>query len=119
MEREKIKMIFSSLYESAQRGELILIDGGYCRWHLRTDGQITIYEIISTKRGAGQRMLQIIETTPNATHIVAKCPSGLAANAWYEKRGFRLEKEEKNLKVWRKDINQPIAICSQEGKNEP
>lgn len=26
-------MIFEALFESAERGELILVDGGFCHWH--------------------------------------------------------------------------------------
>ena len=44
-------MIFETLYESAQRGELLLVNGGMCHWHLRRDGQLTIREIISTRPG--------------------------------------------------------------------
>lgn len=39
-------MIFETLCESAKRDELILVDGGFCHWHLRRDGQLTIREII-------------------------------------------------------------------------
>ena len=81
-------MIFDALYESAQRGELMLIDGGFCHWHLRRDGQLTIREIISTRAGAGSEMLARLMAVPGATCIVAKCPATLAANAWYERRGF-------------------------------
>lgn len=100
-------MIFESLYESDRRGELLLIDGGYCRWHLRRDGTITIYEIISQRPGAGQEMLaRLIAQKPVA--IVAKCPVDLVANDWYRRRGFRLvcteaTKSGRRLNVWRLD----------------
>ena len=81
-------MIFETLYESSRRGELLLIDGGFCHWHLRRDGQLTIREIISTKPGAGSAMLEQLKRTPGAVCIVAKCPADLAANQWYERRGF-------------------------------
>jgi hypothetical protein len=101
-------VIFETLHESSQKGELLLIDGGYCRWHRRKDQTITIYEIISQKPGAGQAMLKmLIEQSPVA--IVAKCPTDLAANAWYERRGFRLDRTETTpsgrfLNGWRLDI---------------
>ena len=50
-------MCFEQLYESAKRNELTLIDGGMCHWHLRRDGQLTIREIIATRRGAGTEIL--------------------------------------------------------------
>jgi len=99
-------MIFDALYESAQRGELLLIRDGFCHWHLRRDGQLTIREIISTRRGAGSEMLARLRQTPWATSIFAKCPLDLPANAWYQKRGFIFEGLEitpkgRQLKLWR------------------
>ncbi len=97
-------MIFESLHESSIKNELILIDGGYCRWHLRRDGSITIYEIISQKPGAGQVMLaRLVAQKPVA--IVAKCPTDLPANNWYERRGFQLDRIEptrsgRQINVW-------------------
>ena len=78
-------MIFNALYESSQRGELILVEGGICNFHIRRDGVLVIYEIISTQPGAGSRMLEMLKS--KAAVIVAKCPQDLASNAWYEKRG--------------------------------
>ena len=84
-------MIFETLYESAQRGELLLIDGGFCHWHLRRDGQLTIREIITTRKGAGSEILEILKRTPNAIALFAKCPQELPANNWYQRRGFMCE----------------------------
>ena len=99
-------MIFDALYESAQRGELLLIEGGFCHWHLRRDGQLTIREIISTRRGAGREMLARLLCVSGATSIVAKCPADLPSNHWYERRGFDLECVEHSasgraINVWR------------------
>lgn len=99
-------MIFETLYESAQRNELILIDGGICHWHLRRDNQITIREIISLRPGAGSEMLATLKATPGAESIFAKCPADKTANAWYERRGFVCEGTEttrtgRTLKLWR------------------
>lgn len=98
-------MIFESLHDSNERGELLLIDGGYCRWHRRKDGSITIYEILSQKPGAGQAMLELLKAQ-RPTVIQAKCPDDLPSNAWYMRRGFRLDKFEKTksgrtLNLWR------------------
>ncbi len=98
-------MIFESLYESSKRGELLLINGGFCHWHLRRDKQLTIREIISTKQGAGSEMLDQLKQQP-ANSIYAKCPIDLDANEWYERRGFICEGIEtthsgRKLKLWR------------------
>lgn len=97
-------MIFETLHESAVKGELTLIAGGYCRWHRRRDGVITIYEILSMRPGAGSEMLEKLRAM--GLPIVAKCPSDLPSNAWYERRGFALSRTEttpsgRRLNVWR------------------
>jgi len=103
-------MIFETLYESSKRGELLLIDGGFCHWHLRKDGQLTIREIISTRPGAGSEMLNRLKQTPNAASIFAKCPAWLAANEWYARRGFAMEGTEnprpgRTLNLWRLNLS--------------
>lgn len=103
-------MIFETLHESAQRGELLLIDGGMCHWHLRRDGQLTIREIISTKPGAGSRMLNRLKMNIHASSVFAKCPADLPANDWYARRGFVLEGIEmtrsgRELKLWRLSLS--------------
>ena len=100
------RMIFETLYESARRGELLLIDGGFCHWHLRRDGQLTIREIISTRPGAGSEMLEVLRKTPGALFLFAKCPADLPSNTWYRRHGFICDGEEttktgRKLMLWR------------------
>jgi len=104
-------MIFEALWESSKKGELILMDGGYCRYHLRRDGQITILEIISQRKGAGTEMLEKLKSLKEkgATSIFAKCPDNLVSNGWYLHKGFRLEGEEKT-KNGRKMIKWRLPI---------
>jgi len=97
-------MVFDILWESSQRGELILVEGGYCRFHLRKDGQLTIYEIISQNKGVGSRMLSLLkDKCPNA--IFAKCPVALSSNSWYEKNGFVLQGTVNNINHWKLTLN--------------
>lgn len=96
-------MIFESLHESAQHGELY---GNICRWHLRKDGQLTIYELLCTDKGEGSKFLAKLKQVPGATSIFAWCPASLPSNTWYERKGFVLErtKETKTgarLNGWR------------------
>lgn len=98
-------MIFETLYESSKRGELLLIEDGFCHWHLRRNGQLTIREIISLKPGQGQKMLNILKQK-GAGSLFAKCPIELESNKWYAKRGFSLEGQETTktgriLNLWR------------------
>lgn len=103
-------MIFEPLMESADRGELILIDGGFCHWHLRKDGQLTIREIIVLpvwqRMGIGTMILEQLKQTLGATSIFAKCPADLPSNLWYKARGFQDEgteftKSGRSLRKWR------------------
>lgn len=103
-------MIFEPLQESAQRGELILVDGGLCHWHLRRDGQLTIREIIVLPRwqrqGIGRKILESLKLTKGATSIFAKCPADLSANEWYKAMGFQHQGTEttrsgRRLELWR------------------
>lgn len=98
-------MIFEALYEASKKGELLLIDGGFAHVHLRRDKQLTLCEIICTRRGAGTELLEMMKEYP-ATSILAKCPADLESNAWYAKKGFVLESQEKSgtgrtINVWR------------------
>ena len=103
-------MIFEPLLESAKRGELILVDGGFCHWHLRRDGQITIREIIvlpeRQRQGIGTMMLERLKRVDGATSIFARCPIDLPANDWYLVQGFTSEGTERTrsgreLRLWR------------------
>lgn len=104
-------MIFEALSESAQRGELLLVEGGMCRWHLRRNGQLTIHEILAHPpgQGVGTRMLATLRQTPGASCIVAKCPADLPSNLWYAARGFALVRSEtarsgRGVNTWRLDL---------------
>lgn len=103
-------MIFETLHDSAQRGELILVDGGLCHWHLRRDGQLTIREIIVLPecqgRGVGTAILDTLRQVSGAASLFAKCPANLPANGWYQRRGFVAEGTEttktgRTINLWR------------------
>lgn len=86
-------MIFNALNDAAQRGELILMGGGMCHYHLRKDGILTIREIIVLPElrgmGIGRAMIFMLKTVPGARVIRAKCPADLPANGWYVAMGFK------------------------------
>lgn len=98
--------MFEILYDAWRNSELLLIDGGFCHWHLRKDRQLTIREILSTRKGAGLEMLERLKMIEGAKSIFAKCPSDLLANDWYAKRGFLFEgteelKNGRKVNLWR------------------
>ena len=108
-------MIFEKLHESLKKGELYLIAGGMCHWHLcKRDnphrkieaGQVTIREIFSSRPGAGTEILNYLKQIPGSTSIFARCPVDLESNNWYVAKGFNLEGTEttrtgRGLNLWR------------------
>ena len=107
-------MIFEALFESCERGELILLNGAMCRFHLRRDGQLTIHEILVQPDIRGKRwgvtMLTRLRQRPGVRSIVARCPADLRANDWYRRWGFALERTEtarsgREINVWRLDLS--------------
>ena len=85
-------MIFAALLEAAERRELILIDDGLCRWHLRKDGIVVIREILVSPwmwgHGIGRRMVDDVRAMNPGATIVAKCPVGYEANVFWRTIGF-------------------------------
>jgi hypothetical protein len=83
-------VIFFQLDTYARKGELLLVDDGMCRFHLRRDGQLTIYEIYVTRPrcGIGTRILEHLKHIEGARCIVAKCPADLPSTTWWPARGF-------------------------------
>ena len=103
-------MIFEILSDAMAHGELVLVDGGLCNWHLRQNGQLTIREILVLPerrgQGIGCAMLETLKRTPGATSIFAKCPTDLPANGWYRAMGFESVGTEttpsgRRLNLWR------------------
>jgi hypothetical protein len=106
-------VIFETLSESAENGELLLVYGGMCHFHVRRDGVLTIREILVLPEQRGKRVgtylllqLRRIATEKGATAIAAKCPADLEANGWYQKRGFEkvgteTAKSGREINVWR------------------
>lgn len=82
-------MLFEQLFSAEKNGELILVEGGILDYHLRKDGQATIHIIISQKKGAGKKMLNMLIEKANPIMVVAKCPDDLDSNGWYAKMGFK------------------------------
>lgn len=83
-------MVFEILHDAAKRGELLLVEGGLCHFHIRRDGQLTVREIISVRKGAGSLMLGMLRSMQGVKFILARCPADLDANSWYQQRGFQL-----------------------------
>lgn len=100
-------MIFESIIESENRKEIKC--PYFLRYHLRKDGQLTIYEIWVSEetrgKGVAYNLLQELKSIPNTTAIFAKCPTDLESNNWYKRNGFELIgteelKSGRKLNLW-------------------
>lgn len=85
---------FNILYEAMIAGETVSPEGGFCQYHLRRDGQITLHVLLvdpdKRRRGIGRHILQIIRGRhPEASSIVAKCPEDLPGHHFYPAIGFQ------------------------------
>lgn len=86
-------MIVQLLNTSNNRGELMLVDGGMCRFHVRSDGKITIRDIIVSRahqrQGIGRRMIAtLIRQHPHAFEMRLECPADWEANTFFSRIGF-------------------------------
>lgn len=115
-------MIFSALDEAAQKGELLLVEGGLCRFHRRRDGWVSVREIIvlPSRRhdGVGRSLLNCVINragrVANIRGLVACCPADLPANGFWEQIGFRkagtkMAPSGRRIIVWRLDLGSSTA----------
>jgi GNAT superfamily N-acetyltransferase len=121
-------MIFETLNESNERGELLLVEHGMCHYHVRRDGQLTIREIIVQRdhqgQGVGRLLLNLLKKkarAAGATSLFAKCPAELPANGWYAAMGFALDGTEttrsgRTLNLWRLQLSGPAAVTPTTGE---
>lgn len=108
-------MLFVALTEAADKGELVLVNGGMCRFHRRRDGVVTIREILVLpgfrRLGIGRRMVEhIIQTCP-ASPVVARCPIEYESNKFWDAMGFRLDSGEK-VNLWRWECGSSSALTA-------
>ncbi|OGC95799.1 MAG: hypothetical protein A2W25_15095 [candidate division Zixibacteria bacterium RBG_16_53_22] len=96
---------FERLYKAVKSKSVIMIDNGFCHYHHRRDGQLTIHVLLSAQPGVGKKMLAMLLKI-QCTFIVAKCPADLKSNKWYAKRGFVLSGTQESktgrvINIWR------------------
>ena len=99
-------MIFSALNEAAERGGLLLVKDGFCRFYRRKrDNVIVIREIIvlprSRRMGIASLMVKEIQLKFPKSEVLARCPVGYESNLFWGKMGFRLEEEIRGVNVWK------------------
>lgn len=112
-------MIFAALSEAAENGELLIVDGGMLRYHLRRDGQVVVREVVvlpvRRRRRIGAMLVRMLRTVRGGRSILAKCPADLPANRFWEALGFILDGEAttrggRRLCVWRFDLDSTTAL---------
>jgi GNAT superfamily N-acetyltransferase len=90
-------MIFVVLSEAAEKGELLLVRDGLCRWHLRRDGVVVIRELLvlpeARKQGIGKLLVSTVRERNRGRRILAKCPKNYPSNAFWQRIGFALASE--------------------------
>lgn len=99
-------MIFAALSEAADRGQLLLIHGGLCRWHKRRDGIVVIREVLvlpaSRRKGVGRSLVAEV-ISRNSGHVIqAKCPVAYPSNAFWARMGFTLVEEKNGANRWQR-----------------
>jgi len=99
-------VIFQTLLESAERGELLLVNGGMCRYHRRQDGQCTIREILVLPerrcQGIGRRLVEAVRSLAEPQCLVVRCPGNLESNGFWERMGFDLVETVEGINTWRR-----------------
>lgn len=97
-------MIFAILKEAADRGELILVENGLLRWHLRKDGVVVIHEVLvlpfAFRRGIARSMVQQVQEKNPGAAILARCPASYDANRFWADLGFINQGEQKGNNEW-------------------
>lgn len=103
-------MIFVALNEAADRGELLLTDGGMCRFHHRRDGFVVIRELLvlpeCRRKGIGRALVGRVRAKFPNEIVRAVCPVEYEANRFWEAMGFHIamykrpKPGERQLAVW-------------------
>src|SRR5258708_21708925 len=97
-------MIFAALDEAARKNELLLVDSGMCRYHVRKDRVVVIREIIvlteAREQGIGRAMVERIRYRHAGYPLRARCPESYPSNGFWKAIGFVLVGTVKGINVW-------------------
>lgn len=111
-------MVFVALDEAAGRGELLLVQDGLCRFHLRRDGVVVVRELLvlpfRRRTGVGRRLVDLVRQTHPGRPVVARCPAAYPSNGFWARLGFLLVETARGVNVWRhpNSCTAPTATAS-------
>jgi len=87
-------VILVALSEAADCGELLLVEGGLCRFHKRRDGVVVVRELLvlpdCRRKGIGRALVAAVRQKHPGALIRAVCPAKYEANRFWEALGFRI-----------------------------
>jgi GNAT superfamily N-acetyltransferase len=97
-------MIFAAMNEAADRGELLLVEGGLCRWHRRRDGVVVIRELLvlaeERRQGIGRMLVTRVRQRNPGARVLAKCPREYPSNGFWARVGFVHVAESEGVNEW-------------------
>lgn len=97
-------MIFVALSEAADRGQLLLVEGGLCRFHRRRDGVVVIRELLvlpaRRRQRIGRGLVQEVLCRAGNLPVQARCPAAYEANGFWAAMGFRLASQADGVNLW-------------------
>lgn len=100
-------MIFAVLSEAADRGQLLLVEGGLCRFHRRRDGVVVIRELLvlpaRRRQRIGRGLVREVLCRAGNRPVQARCPVAYeAGNAFWKAMAFHLMAEKDGINLWQR-----------------
>lgn len=118
------EVIYAALIEASDAGELLLKDGGMCRWHRRRDGAVVIRELIVLPQrrgqGIGRELVEaVVALNPSAALVRAVCPVSYPANGFWAHLGFSVVERSIIRNVWELSISSTAPTATESSPASP
>ena len=97
----------TKLREAAGRGELLLVNGGLCRFQHRKDGTLLIRELLVLpdfrRQGVGRRLVADVLARARTRIVRVRCSDRGDAAAFWAALGFRAVATTEGKTLWAHD----------------